>query len=458
MGAKRDPGRRYPGAPILALLFLFLILAATPAGATEPGDGADDETGHGTAFTDLEAMMNAACDALVETGDPTQASYFSDRFPNALTAVNPGRSAGGGMTVRSLYLQRPESDIRYSLEAILNAGALARIAIESWRALPSGASVPVAALFVAPNCSPAQGREIVYGTDGLARSLRIVGPDLVTTLGEEPLNPPVPEGTDAEGVTIAVIDSGVAYDRPDIAKRLARDATGRLIGRDFWDLDPLPYDQDATGSPFVARRHGTLVADILLRVAGPVRLIPLRYPRPDMKRFGPLVDFLAEQGAAIATLAMGSDDPDDWTAFKRAVEAHPDILFVVSAGNDGRDIDRNPVFPAAHDLPNLLVVTSLSEDGRIAHGSNWGKRAVDIGLPAEHLIARDPTGRERPVSGSSFAVPIAAGLAARLKRDHPDWRAAELKAALLDAARPLPDEKDGSRIAAGWIDERPAHP
>ncbi|MBP5856752.1 S8 family serine peptidase [Marivibrio halodurans] len=449
---KRDPVRRPIRVSVrLALLFLsLLIVAATSARAAGTGDG--------TAFTHLESMMDAACDALVETGDPTHADYFTARFPDAMTAVNPERAAGGGMTVRSLYLQRPGSDTRYSLEAILNAGNLARIAIESWHALPSGTSVPAAALFVAPNCSPAQAREIVYGTDGLARSLRIVGPDLVTTLGEEPLNPPVPEGVDAKGVTVAVIDSGIAYDRPDIAKRLARDATGRLIGRDFWDLDPLPYDQDATGSPFVARRHGTLVADILLRVAGPVRLIPLRYPRPDMTRFGPLVEFLAEQGTAIATLAMGSDSPGDWEAFKRAVEAHPDILFIVSAGNDGRDIDRTPVFPAAFDLPNLLVVTSLTEGGRIAVGSNWGKRAVDIGLPAEHLIARDPSGRERPVSGSSFAVPIAAGLAARLKSDHPDWRAPELKAALLDAARPLPDEGDRPRIAAGWIDERPARP
>ena len=52
---------------------------------------------------------------------------------------------------------------------------------------------------------------------------------------------------------------------------------------------------------------------------------------------------------------------------------HDNMLFVVSAGNNGRDIDSQPVYPASLNLDNLLTVTSSDEDGYPADGSNWGQ-------------------------------------------------------------------------------------
>lgn len=420
-----------------------LAIGSGTAGAADPAD----------VFALPRAALEVACKELTANGGSLTAPPFARRFEGADIAENPAEPLRGGAMTRTLTIALPDGG-RLSLEAIRRGDRLLRLAIELWAAGES----PRALLLAGPDCRPAQGRLIRRDADGIARSLAILGADLTGVRAEEPLNPPVPSGRDADGVTVAVIDSGIAYDRPDIARRLARDAAGALIGADFWERDGLPYDHDAGASPFVARRHGTLVADILIRVAGPVRLIPVRYPRPDMARFADLVAFIARHEAHIATLAMGSDDPADWRTFADAARAHPDILFVVSAGNNGRNIDAEPVYPAAFDLDNLLVVTSVTETGRIARGSNWGAESVDIGVPAERLVARDPVGRERPVAGSSFAVPLAAGLAARLKGEHPDWNAARIKRAILDRVRPLPTPVEGGRLAHGWIDLVPEDP
>jgi len=51
---------------------------------------------------------------------------------------------------------------------------------------------------------------------------------------------------------------------------------------------------------------------------------------------------------------------------------HGDMLFIVSAGDDGLDIDAEPLYPAAFGLPNMIVVTSSDDFGRLAEGANRG--------------------------------------------------------------------------------------
>ena len=110
---------------------------------------------------------------------------------------------------------------------------------------------------------------------------------------------------------------------------------------------------------------------------------------------------------------MGSHNRADWRSFFDAAGRHPRILFIVSAGNNGQDIRLTPVYPALNELENILVVTSTLTDGQLAQGSNFG-RSVNIGLPAETLLARGLGDTKKLVSGSSFAVPKLAAFAACL--------------------------------------------
>ena len=245
-------------------------------------------------------------------------------------------------------------------------------------------------------------------------------------------NPPVPAVTETwvtndESVRVALIDSGVNYLLPEIHQALARTAEGDLIGYDYWDLDDRPFDSHPTASG-VVQRHGTQTASLLLREAPFVRLVPYRYPRPDMRRMAELIAHANDNGVQIIGMPLGSNRRDQWDVFESVAASFPHILFIASAGNNGRNIDENPVFPAALTLPNLLVVTSADDFVQPAQGVNWGRTHVDYMVPAEMQRVLRFDGSEGVVSGSSYAVPRVAALAARILRDNADLDAAGLQA------------------------------
>lgn len=328
-------------------------------------------------------------------------------------------------------------------------GQLMRASL-SYSQIHGGRLQPVLSVRAGPSCDIASGRLIERDEGGRAQRLVHLDQALAPTGRREPLNPAVPGGADPGGVTVAQIDSGVNYTLPAIAARLARTPDGKLIGYDFWDMDERPFDVDAARSPFFPLHHGTLVASILVREAPAVRLIAYRYPRPDMARMHQLLDHAAANGAKIAAMPLGSNSESQWAAFKQAAARHPNMLFVVSAGNNGRNIDEEPVYPATYGLENLLVVTSSTISGRLAPGSNWGPDSVDLMVPAERVEVTDHRGARGRASGSSYAVPRVAALAARLLAQNPRWGATQLKAAIKNLTGPS-FERTGPKVRWGWI-------
>lgn len=273
--------------------------------------------------------------------------------------------------------------------------------------------------------------------------------DLKTVRWRETLEAPWPDGIDPGGPRVALIDSGLAYDLAIYRNRLARNADGAPLGYDFWDEDPLPYDGDTSRSPFLPIRHGSAVASILVREAPTAALIPFRYPRPDMTRMGDIVERAAKAGVAVLAMPLGSRDPEDWKTFADAMRENPEMLAIVSAGNDGQDIDKQPLWPAALDLENIITVTSSDGFGRLAPGSNWGAASVDIMLPAENLDVIDFRGAEGKASGSSYAVTRLAALAVRLLEADPSLEADGLRALIFSRAVPSPYGDNAVRV--GWI-------
>ncbi len=302
---------------------------------------------------------------------------------------------------------------------------------------PAGSGTRPEILAIAgPDCAIRYGRSLEYAADGRVRAIGFLRADLSPSGAGELLDAPVPAAPDPGGVAVAHVDSGVNYLLPAIASRLARDADGAALGYDWWDMDARPFDQNPARSPFFPQRHGTATASLLLEEAPFARLVPYRYPRPDMSRMAALVDAAAKAGARIVVLAMGSNERAQWEAYAQAARRHPEMLFVVSAGNDGRDLDREPVYPAALGLANQLSVTSAEDDGSLARGSSWGRRSVDLLVPAERILVTAFDGRRVFASGASYAAARVAALAACLLAAQPQWQAQELRAAILARARP----------------------
>jgi subtilisin family serine protease len=262
--------------------------------------------------------------------------------------------------------------------------------------------------------------------------------------------PEVPPGSDPGGVAVAIIDSGVNYTLPRISRRLARDPSGLMLGYDFHDNDRLPFDVVPGQKAKNDRHHGTRVAGIFLREAPAARLIPYRYRAHSFSTFAQIVEAIANGPARIVIMSLGGYQKRDWQAFRKAAMSHPELLFVISAGNDGRNVDEKPIYPSGFRLANAIVVGSTDDFGRLPLSSNWGPMTVDVSTPAERIETYDHTGAKTFVSGSSFAVPRIAALAARIKAANPQWNAVDLKKAIAALAGPSPGDHI-KRTRYGWI-------
>jgi subtilisin family serine protease len=397
---------------------------------------------------DLPAGPDLALRAAIALGCASSGSSVADMaagIPGAVSgseAPYPAQGPAIGWT-RTFPLR---AGGRIRVERFMPEGALTGVVAEydAPGASRSGdeAFRPLVAIHAPPSCEISDGRELIYDARGEAVAVAVLDESLSTELRVEPLDAPVPAGVDPGGVTVAEVDTGVNYLLPGIASRLARDSSGHILGYDYWDMTARPFDRHIRSSLFFPERHGTMVASVLLREAPDVRLVPYRYPRPAMGRFVDLFDDAAKKGVRILTLSLGSFDESDWSAFAQGAARHPDMLVITSAGNDGRDLDAQPVYPAAFDLKNQITVTSLDgATGRLAEGANWGARTVDLAVPGEDIPVTEFDGSHGTASGSSFAAPRVAALAARLLLAHPDWHAAELKAAIFARATALADHK-----------------
>ncbi len=313
------------------------------------------------------------------------------------------------------------------------------------------ASKPVARLLIdlSVDCSLNRAVFLIYKKDGRLHGLHHYSKDLNTVDRTELLNPPVPVGVDPGGVAVAHYDTGVNYRLDFIARRLARSKTGKILGYDFKDNDRQPFDLDPSFPAFLPRRHGTAVISIFLREAPDARLIPFRHPGKDITRFGEIVEATAQTPAKIVVMSLGGYNREQWQNFASAAHRHDDILFIISAGNDGRNIDEKPIYPASFTHDNFLVVTSTDAFGRLPIESNWGVQSVDVAVPAERLDVIDHRGAKGKASGSSYAVPRIAALAARLAKKHPLWSAFEIKNAITALAGPRPKGKRLTKF--GWI-------
>lgn len=422
----------------MSVYTVLIVLVFSPCVIASPGASEAGKL--------LREGLDAACPEA-----PAGADEMAARISGSKVILEESLEMRGTVVGWQRHFELPDgAEIR--ITRLAPGGALRRLEAEYWTVDPAGKNRPRVAAVAGPGCGIQAARRLVYQADSPQPvAIEHLDRGLARTGRREPLNPPVPPGNDTEGVPVALVDAGVNYLLPDIHQRLARDDAGEILGYDYWDLDARPFDANPARSPFFPQRHGTRTASLLLREAPGARLVPYRYPRPDMHRMIELVRDAASKGIVVFNLSMGSNEPSDWEAFAEAARTHPDMLFVLSAGNNGRDLDSYPVYPAALNLDNTMTVTSSDRSGEPAPGSNWGSESVDLLVPAERLVVTGFDGNETIVSGSSYAAVRVSALAARFLTAFPDWRAAELKEAIFARALPASFTRSDQMVARGFI-------
>jgi len=270
-------------------------------------------------------------------------------------------------------------------------------------------------------------------------------------------------GYTGKGISVAVLDTGIDATHPDLATQVA--------GAKNFTEEPAG---DQVG-------HGTHVAST---IAGTAAASAGKYKgvAPDAKLYDGKVCELAgctesailggmewaanEVKAKVVNLSLGGQDTPELDPIEDAVNkltASTGTLFVIAAGNSGPDAG-SIESPGSADA--ALTVGAVDKQDQLADFSSRGPRigdgAVkpDVTAPGVDIVAArskdavigDPVGdKYLMLSGTSMATPHTVGAAALLAQQHPAWKAAELKGALMASAKPA-ENQNAFQQGAGRID------
>lgn len=289
-------------------------------------------------------------------------------------------------------------------------------------------------------------------------------------------------------VIIAVIDTGIDLDHPDLVANLwvnpgeipgnGIDDEGNgfiddVHGFDFGELDANPDDDSFFGG------HGTAVAGTIgavgnngVGVAGVAWNISLMAIKI-ADTFGSLSldaivaahDYLTGQilrGVNVVASnnsygafapAFYEDQVEGFIAEKAAIQEFIDAggIFVAAAGNDANDNDTTfTAFPASYDIPGIISVAATDNNDALAVYSNYGAQTVDLGASGDLLWTTRLGGGYASFNGTSAASPLVAGAVGLLKSLRPNSSAIEVYEALINGADPLPSLQ-GRTVSGGRL-------
>ncbi len=283
-----------------------------------------------------------------------------------------------------------------------------------------------------------------------------------------------------QGQLIAIIDSGVNYNHPDLSSNLFineneipnnqidDDDNGFVddyLGYDFVNTDPFPFDDEGHGS------HVTgLAAASTFGIANESKYLAVKAMSPfggDLASIVGAIYYSVDAGANIINLSFGTYD-----------EAHPllieaveyaeskNVLLTVAAGNGDPffslpvNTDLTPNYPSSLQNQNIISVAARSSHSLLlAPYSNYGANSVtviapggDSELPLFSSYAKNPAEiLIQGLYGTSMASPLVAGIAALVWSQQPHLTLSEVKMILTQSGAYNPDLQEYSQ-SSRYID------
>ncbi len=290
--------------------------------------------------------------------------------------------------------------------------------------------------------------------------------------------------TKGKGVKVAVIDSGMDADHPDLK--------GAIVGgKDFSGVG----DGKGTKPVGAMPAHGTLVGTMLagrgnnstaIEKAKKARAAEIKRrkdenddtdePLPKVPKAGPgsdgvigvapeaellsisvflgagnptgvsieeqipqAVKWAVDNGAQVINMSLGSnkqDWPQSWDEAFLYAEEH-DVVVVAAAGNRAGGA---LTVGAPATIPGVLTVAGLDEDAKASWDSSSEGISIGVAAPAEPLVGGLPGGGYTEWAGTSGAAPIVAGVAALIRAEYPEMSAPQVIQRILHTAKDAGDE------------------
>ncbi|GAA4573252.1 hypothetical protein GCM10023176_37900 [Micromonospora coerulea] len=259
--------------------------------------------------------------------------------------------------------------------------------------------------------------------------------------------------TRGEGVTVAVVDSGVSPTHPLLKGRV-------LPGSDFNHLTPLRGQCDLAG-------HGTLVAGIIAGqegtgapysgIAPEARILPVRVLASTERttdealpgEIAKAIRWAVDHRADVVNLSLVTlDRPELKDAIDYALRKR--VVVVAAAGNRQENQQEQPAYPAAY--PGVIAVAGVDPQGGHV-GTSVAGDYVDIAAPGLDIVGPAPQGSgylAEPQGGTSFAAAYVSGAAALVRAAHPELSPADVALRLTRTAD-NPPEGHNAEVGYGVV-------
>lgn len=241
-------------------------------------------------------------------------------------------------------------------------------------------------------------------------------------------------------VLVAVIDSGVDANHPDLAGAIAE-------------------SYDTLGTPMAPHKHGTAIAGLiaahgkLMGAAPDARILAIRAFNPaeqgaDGTTFNILkgLDWAAAHDARVINMSFaGPADP----AIHRSLDAahKRGIVLVAAAGNGGAKSP--PLYPAAD--PNVIAVTATDAGDKLFEQSNRGNY-IAVAAPGAKILVANPDGAYEVSSGTSYSAAEVSGIVALMLEHKGDLSPDNVLAILMATAKDLGPKGRDPMFGAGLVD------
>ncbi|MFG3284401.1 type VII secretion-associated serine protease mycosin [Streptomyces sp. NPDC048111] len=242
------------------------------------------------------------------------------------------------------------------------------------------------------------------------------------------------------GVRVAVIDTGVDIRNPQLKGAVDTSLGTNLLPRGLKDATGRPLERGAENGTTDPVGHGTKVAGIIAARPAPTTgfvglapgatIIPVAQNDADghgtAETLAEAIRHAVAAGARIINISQDTADAVRPAAtLKRAVDAAlaRDVVVVASAGNDGLGGNVKATYPASY--PGVLAVAASDRNNERAAFSQSGA-FVGVAAPGVDMVSTVPGGGHCADSGTSFAAPYVAGVAALIRARHPGWTGREV--------------------------------
>lgn len=292
------------------------------------------------------------------------------------------------------------------------------------------------------------------------------------------------EITTGDGTSVAVVDTGIDFDHPDLGN-VDEDRAETFI----------PEDAEATdGADDSVRGHGTAVAGVvgatgavgITGVAPDTDLIPVRvFPDEGGARFIDIfsgIDYAATVGADVANFSLGVPGVLPPQANQGGIRAAIQTVFeeavrrgtvvTASAGNAGGNLQQGGGFSLPNSVSGAFSVSATGPNDELVFYSNFGTNEIDVAAPGggyetlEKTLSTEtafpfPTnlvfttyplelGGYTYIARTSFSAPQVAGLAALVRELEPDANPKQVERDI-QAGAELANGKSDPELGAGRI-------